>query len=71
MPARISLARVRPHLPLGAILALVAYPDFWNLGRNGYANTYYAAAVRTMLASWHNFFFASFDELPGAADRLR
>jgi len=61
MPARISLARVRPHLPLGAILALAAYLDFWNLGRNGYANTYYAAAVRSMLASWHNFFFASFD----------
>ena len=27
----------------------------------GYANSYYAAAVKSMLQSWHNFFFVSFD----------
>src|SRR5439155_7571696 len=26
-----------------------------------YANQYYAAAVKSMLTSWHNFFFVAFD----------
>jgi 4-amino-4-deoxy-L-arabinose transferase-like glycosyltransferase len=46
---------------LGAVLGLAAFLDFFHLSRNGYANTYYAAAVRSMLRSWHNFFFVSFD----------
>ena len=29
--------------------------------REAYANTYYAAAVKSMLTSWHDFFFVSFD----------
>ena len=49
---------------LGCVLALAAFLDFFHLSRNGYANTYYAAAVRSMSRSWHNFFFAAFD--PGA-----
>ena len=28
---------------------------------NGYGNMYYAVAVRSMLLSWHNFFFMAFD----------
>ncbi|MGC9974610.1 MAG: glycosyltransferase family 39 protein [Gaiellaceae bacterium] len=43
------------------MLALATYFDFWHLSQNGYANTYYSAAVRSMLKSWHNFFFVSFD----------
>jgi 4-amino-4-deoxy-L-arabinose transferase-like glycosyltransferase len=35
--------------------------NFWQLDRLGYANSYYAAAVKSMLQSWHNFFFVSFD----------
>jgi 4-amino-4-deoxy-L-arabinose transferase-like glycosyltransferase len=31
------------------------------LSQNAFANTYYSAAVRSMLDSWHNFFFVSFD----------
>ena len=46
---------------LVGVLALAAFLDFFRLSRNGYANTYYAAAVRSMLRSWHNFFFVSFD----------
>jgi 4-amino-4-deoxy-L-arabinose transferase-like glycosyltransferase len=46
---------------LGLVLALAAFLDFFRLTRNGYANTYYSAAVRSMLKSWHNFFFVSFD----------
>ncbi len=51
----------RHRLALGAILGLSAVLDFARLDRNGYANTYYAGAVRSMLRSWHNFFFVSFD----------
>ena len=49
------------RLLLSAILALSA---FWNLSwltSEGYANVYYAATVKNMLTSWHNFFFASYD----------
>ena len=46
---------------VGGVLALAAFLDFFRLDRNGYANTYYAGAVRSMLKSWHNFFFVSFD----------
>ena len=46
---------------LTGVLALAAFLDFFRLSRNGYANTYYAAAVRSMLRSWHNCFFVSFD----------
>src|SRR5919201_5310469 len=53
-----------PRFALGAVLALAAFLNFWQLDRLGYANTYYAAAVKSMLQSWHNFFFVSFD--PGS-----
>ena len=56
--------RRRPRgmrVALSGILALSAFLNLYKLTQNGYANTYYAAAVRSMLLSWHNFFFASFD----------
>src|SRR5690242_10656259 len=46
---------------LGAILLLAAALNFLLLNREGYNNTYYAAAVKSMLQSWHNFFYVSFD----------
>jgi 4-amino-4-deoxy-L-arabinose transferase-like glycosyltransferase len=46
---------------LSLILLLAAFCDFYELQRNGYANLYYAAAIRSMLENWHNFFFVSFD----------
>ncbi len=46
---------------LALILAVAAVVDFYRLQQMGYANTYYAAAVKSMLLSWHNFFFVSFD----------
>ncbi len=59
---RIRRLAVKPHyVPLAGILALAACLDFWSLTQNGYANAYYAGAVRSMLKSWHNFFFVSFD----------
>lgn len=55
-------ARVLPqHIALTAVLALSAVLNVNRLARNEYANTFYSAAVRSMLRSWHNFFFISFD----------
>lgn len=54
--------RVHPqYLALAAILALSAVLNTHRLAQNGYANTFYSAGVRSMLRSWHNFFFVSFD----------
>lgn len=49
----------RPEL-IG-LLGLTALLNLWSLQTNGWANTYYAAAVRSMASSWHNFLFASMD----------
>jgi len=46
---------------LGAILLLSAFLHFFHLEQNGYGNLYYAAAVKSMMLNWHNFFFVSFD----------
>jgi 4-amino-4-deoxy-L-arabinose transferase-like glycosyltransferase len=48
-------------LLLSALLALSAFLDLYQLRSEGYANVYYAATVKDMLDSWHNFFFASYD----------
>lgn len=49
----------RPELP--GLLVIAAVLNLWGLGVNGWANTYYSAAVRSMSSSWHNFLFASLD----------
>ena len=49
------------RLGLTVVLALSAFLNLSWLRREEYANVYYAATVKNMLASWHNFFFASFD----------
>src|SRR5918994_6205389 len=49
------------RLLLSAILALSAFLNLSWLTSEGYANVYYAATVKNMLASWHDFFFASYD----------
>src|ERR687885_1974649 len=48
-------------LALAAVLVLSAFLNLYNLTGQDYPNTYYAAAVKNMLTSWHNFFFVSFD----------
>lgn len=40
---------------------LSSFLNVFQLQQNGYGNTYYAAAVRSMLQSWHNFFFVAYD----------
>jgi 4-amino-4-deoxy-L-arabinose transferase-like glycosyltransferase len=51
----------RHRLALAAVLILSAFLNLSWLSSEGYANSYYAAAVKNMLTSWHNFFFVSFD----------
>lgn len=55
--------RVPPLLRWGkwAVLALAAVLYTWALGRNGYANEYYAAAVYSGTKSWKAFFFGALD----------
>jgi 4-amino-4-deoxy-L-arabinose transferase-like glycosyltransferase len=55
---------VRIPMPAPELLALIVLAgvlDLWALDRNGFANTYYSAAVRSMAGSWHNFLYNSFD----------
>ncbi len=49
------------HAFRAAILLLAAGLRLWRLDQNGYDNEYYAAAVRSMAASWHAFLYNSFD----------
>ncbi len=51
----------RPRPELAGLMALAALLNLWALSRNGWANEYYSAAVRSMSTSWHNFLYASFD----------
>jgi 4-amino-4-deoxy-L-arabinose transferase-like glycosyltransferase len=50
---------------LGLIILLGAFLRFYQLGAAGVGNSYYAATVKSMLTSWHNFFFAAFE--PGGS----
>lgn len=47
------------------VLALGTFLRFYQLGGSGDGNLYYAATVKSMLVSWHNFFFAAFE--PGGS----
>jgi 4-amino-4-deoxy-L-arabinose transferase-like glycosyltransferase len=59
--ARGRLRFAPEHLALAAIVSLSGVLVFVRLAQNGYANTYYSAAVKSMLRSWHNFFFVAAD----------
>jgi 4-amino-4-deoxy-L-arabinose transferase-like glycosyltransferase len=54
-------AAVKRRPELVALIGLAGVLNLWALGRNGWANTYYAAADRSMSTSWHDFLFASLD----------
>jgi 4-amino-4-deoxy-L-arabinose transferase-like glycosyltransferase len=49
------------RLSLAGLLAATLVAYLWDLGRNGYANDFYAAAVQAGTHSWKAFFFGSFD----------
>ena len=42
-------------------LSLAGWLRLWNLEQNHWGTTYYTAAVRSGMESWHNFFYNSFD----------
>jgi len=56
-----SIRRTWHRIVLFLILVVTGFLSFYSLAQEGYGNTYYAAAVKSMLMSWHNFFFLSFD----------
>ncbi len=61
-PPRTSARRLAPHhIALAGILALSAVLNINHLSRNGYANIFYSAGVKSMLRSLHNFVFVSAD----------
>jgi 4-amino-4-deoxy-L-arabinose transferase-like glycosyltransferase len=66
-PASQQRVRARASKPLWewlalvTILALAFLLDFYRIDQNGLGNTYYAATVRSMSLTGHNWFFASFD----------
>ena len=57
----LTLPRGALHAGLGGCLLLAAVLGFAWLDREGFANPYYAAAVRSMLADPRNFLFAAYD----------
>ncbi len=59
---RPRLASLFAYPELLALLALTAVLNLWDLSINGWANTYYSAAIRSMSTSWHDFLFASLDK---------
>ncbi len=52
----------RGRIFLFLILLLTAMLTLSKLSYQGLGNQYYTAAVKSMLSSWHNFFFVSFDK---------
>ncbi len=58
-PALLGRLRAFPELPV--LIAVAGVLNLWGLSINGWANTYYSAAVRSMSTSWHDFLFASLD----------
>ena len=50
---------------LALIIIASAFLRFYKMGASGVGNTYYVAAVKSMLTSWRNFFFVAFE--PGGS----
>jgi 4-amino-4-deoxy-L-arabinose transferase-like glycosyltransferase len=60
-PRAATRRRALPFPELGVLVVLTGLLNLWALDRNGWANQYYSAAVRSMSTSWHNFLYDSFD----------
>ena len=48
-------------MPLTLVAAVAVLARTWQLSQNDFGRQYYAAGVRSMLDSWHNFLFNAFD----------
>lgn len=51
----------REQMLLLLITMLSLFLNTLHLDREGYGNLYYAAGIKSMLESWHNFFFLAYD----------
>ncbi|MCS7461586.1 glycosyltransferase family 39 protein [Paenibacillus doosanensis] len=51
----------KADMVLLAIALLSAFLNLFDIWKENYVNAYYTSAVRSMLQSFHNFFYASFD----------
>lgn len=56
-----SLRKRKLDIPLALIALLAAFLNIYGIWKEQYANSYYTAAVASMLQSFKNFFYASFD----------
>jgi 4-amino-4-deoxy-L-arabinose transferase-like glycosyltransferase len=61
LPAPVTAAVGSAKLQLALLLSIAGGLNLWALSRNGWANTYYSAAVRSMSSSWHDFLFGAMD----------
>ncbi|XSC44336.1 glycosyltransferase family 39 protein [Bradyrhizobium sp. RDT10] len=52
---------LKAALPLTLVAAVAVLARTWQLSQNDFGRQYYAAGVRSMLGSWHNFIFNAFD----------
>ncbi|MEA2159804.1 MAG: hypothetical protein QOD66_2184, partial [Solirubrobacteraceae bacterium] len=59
---RVHLRRLLGRPELLGLVGVAAALNLWSLSLNGWANTYYSAAVRSMSTSWHDFLFVSLDK---------
>ncbi len=57
----INLRRFKDSAPLATLLIFTGVVYLWELSHNGYANSYYAAAVQAGTHSWKAFLFGSLD----------
>ena len=61
MSVMLKAGSMKTVLPLSLIAAVAVLARTWQLSQNEFARQYYAAGVRSMLDSWHNFLFNAFD----------
>jgi 4-amino-4-deoxy-L-arabinose transferase-like glycosyltransferase len=57
----VAAGRLWPRFGLALILVTAVVLRGWHLGASGFITPYYLAGVRSMMVSWHNFFFNAFD----------
>jgi 4-amino-4-deoxy-L-arabinose transferase-like glycosyltransferase len=43
------------------VLILTLFLSYYNFGNENFGNMYYTAAIKSMMSSFHNFFYVSFD----------
>jgi len=56
------LNKIKNAKELTFLVLLAAFLNIYEIWRLGFGNTYYASAIKSMLGSFSNFFFLSFDK---------